>query len=222
MRKPRAIIFDDEVHVLNVLADLLRFRGYDVLALNEPISACPFDHHKTSQCLSPCADVIITDFQMPRMNGIELLRRQSLRGCVMDNRNKAMISGYMDSARREELEMMKYTFFPKPFPIQRLNDWLASCEKRIDLSLPLASRRREPRKPINQQITYVLKDSETALTAIAENVSSAGLRLRLHNRIAEGDHVRITTELPLVSQNASVRWVKKQQDDTYVAGLMCC
>jgi len=222
MRKPRAIIFDDEVQILNVLTDLLRYRGYDVLALHEPATACPFDHQQTAQCLALCADVMITDFLMPRMNGIELLRQQSLRGCIMDKRNKAMISGYMDTHHREELEQMNYTFFPKPFPIQHLNDWLASCEKRIDLSLPLASRRREPRKQVNQQITYVLKDSEAALTAIAENVSSAGLCLRLHNRIAAGDHVRIFTELPLVSLNASVRWVRKQKDDTYLAGLMCC
>ncbi|HSW45855.1 MAG TPA: response regulator [Phycisphaerae bacterium] len=65
------LIADDETHILNVLTIKLRNAGYHVLAARDGEEAfrLALEHHP---------DLIITDFQMPRLSGLELCTR--LRG----------------------------------------------------------------------------------------------------------------------------------------------
>ena len=137
-RKPRAIIFDDEELFLNTLKKWFSHKNYEVFTFNKPI-VCPIYEKRTDNCMkvNPCADVIITDFKMPEMNGIELLQYQSQRGCKLDIRNKAIISGYIDDESRKAIEKLGCSFFEKPLELSLISDWLNTCEKRIDLSLPL-------------------------------------------------------------------------------------
>jgi CheY-like chemotaxis protein len=140
MRKPRAIIFDDHETTLLALKKWMSKRGYEVIAFNEPI-ICPIYEKKTESCIkeNQCADIIITDFKMPRMNGIELLQYQSQRGCTLDIKNKAIISAYMDDENKKAIKKIGCIFFEKPLELSELSDWLSECEKRIDLLLPLGS-----------------------------------------------------------------------------------
>jgi len=41
MRKPRAIIFDDDIFILILLKDFFLMRGYEVLHLSGPTIVCP-------------------------------------------------------------------------------------------------------------------------------------------------------------------------------------
>ena len=136
MRKIRIIIFDDDVVTLRLLKILLTDRNYEVLSFNEPI-ICPIYEKNTGNCTkdNQCADIIITDFEMPKMNGSELLQKQSERGCKVDIRNKAIISGNIDN--ENVIKKLGYAFFKKPIELSELIEWLNECEKRVDLSLPL-------------------------------------------------------------------------------------
>ena len=140
MRKLRIIIFDDEVTVLNMLKKWLSKKGYEVITFDAP-TVCPILEKKTKDCMkeNQCADIIIADFKMHRMNGIELLQHQSQRGCWIDIRNKAIITAYMDDEIRMAIEKLGCSFFEKPFQLYEISDWINDCEKRIDLSLPLCS-----------------------------------------------------------------------------------
>jgi DNA-binding NtrC family response regulator len=140
MRKLRVIIFDDEAIVLHVLKRWLSKKGYEVITFDEP-TVCPILEKKTKDCMkeNQCADIIITDFKMPRMNGMELLQHQSQRGCWIDIRNKAIITAYMDNEVKNAIEKLGCSFFEKPFQLSEISDWINDCEKRIDLSLPLGS-----------------------------------------------------------------------------------
>jgi CheY-like chemotaxis protein len=86
-----------------------------------------------------CADIIVTDLNMPGMNGIELLQYQSQRGCNIDKRNKALVSGYSDDDLKKLINQSGYAFFEKPVELSIISDWLNECEKSIDLSLPLVT-----------------------------------------------------------------------------------
>lgn len=138
MRKFRIIIFDDDILILNSLKKWLSIKGYEVLSINEP-HVCPLDEKKTGKCTedNPCADVIITDYQMPLINGVELLQKQSLRGCTLDIRNIAIISGTMDNENVKLIKESGYSFFKKPIELSDLSNWLDECQKRVDLSQPL-------------------------------------------------------------------------------------
>ena len=66
MTQRKALVVDDEFHIVQVVAIKLRNNGYEVLtAENGDIAyrmAC--EHHP---------DIVITDYQMPVLSGIELI-----------------------------------------------------------------------------------------------------------------------------------------------------
>lgn len=139
-RKPRVVVFDDEDSFLNVFKGWLSQKDYEVLAFNNP-TVCSFLKEGTDYCkkINPCADIIFTDFDMPEMNGIELLQHQSQRGCKIDKKNKAIVSGYIDDTIKKIIDESGYAFFNKPVDLFVISDWLNECGKRIDLSRPLSS-----------------------------------------------------------------------------------
>lgn len=139
MRKPRAIIYDDEIILLNLFMRWMVHRGYEVLTFNKPV-VCPLYEMNAEKCTQEyqCADVVITDFKMPRMTGLELLQSQHQRGCKLDVKQKAIISGDIEHENRILIREMGISFFQKPLIIPEFSEWLSECEKRIDLSVPLA------------------------------------------------------------------------------------
>jgi len=66
-RAPRVLVVDDEAHIVQVLSLKLRNAGYEVLTAVDGEEA--FEIARTRR-----PDVVITDFQMPYMTGLELCR----------------------------------------------------------------------------------------------------------------------------------------------------
>jgi DNA-binding NtrC family response regulator len=65
-RKRRVLLVDDEVQILNSLGRLLRRRGFEVRMTTSPRDALDL-------LRAAPADVVIADFKMPEMTGLELL-----------------------------------------------------------------------------------------------------------------------------------------------------
>lgn len=221
MRKRRVLIFDDEEIILYVLKDFFSTLGYEVLSFAEPV-ICPIYRHDAEACAQhyPCADVVIVDFHMPRMNGIELLQRQAARGCKLTNGNKALTTGYIDEENHKRLEAQGYAFFQKPVDFSDLTNWITACEKRVDLSQPLASRRTQERQPANHEVMCSV-DSGAPLQASVVDISSSGLCMRIKSPLAVGQKVRINADLPNTCFTARVVWVIQNENGYSVAGLVC-
>lgn len=62
------LVADDEVHIVQVVAIKLRNNGYTVVTAPNGTEA--LEVMKDTQC-----DAVITDFQMPGMNGLELVEK---------------------------------------------------------------------------------------------------------------------------------------------------
>jgi len=92
MRKLRINIFDDDAGNLKLLKVLMSQRDYDILTFDRPV-VCPIDSSKSDKCNigKPCADIIMTDYQMPEMTGIEMLLHQAQKGCKVDIRKDVRV-----------------------------------------------------------------------------------------------------------------------------------
>jgi CheY-like chemotaxis protein len=218
MRKPRAIIYDDDSTLLLLVKNLFTQRGYDVLAYQKPQSCPLYGEEADCENLRPCADVILSDYKMPGMTGTEMLREQSLRRCRVPAENRAIMSGYLDEKGRKSVLELGSVFFQKPFSFNDLSAWLEEREQLMDLSQPLGLVRREQRLASCEKVT-LLASSANLINGVALNVSPSGLCLKIEAPLREGETLTIRPGLPRLSRTASVRWVREISRGLYMTGL---
>lgn len=224
MRKRRAIIFDDEPMVLETLEMFLQELGYEVISSLEPV-VCPVFRNSDRHCHNnkACADVIITDYQMPGMNGLELLKRQKEKGCALDMRNKAIISGYFDNRVGSEIGQLGCAFFKKPFHFSELSTWINACEQRMPLSTPVFVMRKERRQPVLIDITYSLPSEPRKLSGFVTDLSDSGFCLRTDHDLLGKELTVVNGDIPMSCKTAAVRWTRRLEvDNCFVAGVSCC
>ena len=132
MQKPRAIIFDDDDAIRSMLTRYFVMRGYECHSFDDPAAFCPVNDGDGASCANcnPHRDILITDINMPAMNGLDFLEIQLRHGCTLDSRNKAVMSGDLQEPHRKRLQRLGHPFFKKPFTIKTIADWLAECEQR--------------------------------------------------------------------------------------------
>lgn len=124
MNGNRILIADDETHILNVLSIKLRNAGFEVIAAE--------DGARALELARRCApDVLITDYQMPHLSGIELCTQ--LRGDTATCGIPAiMLTARGFSLSQADMEAANIRcVLDKPFSprdvLQRLRE-LLSCE----------------------------------------------------------------------------------------------
>lgn len=71
MAHKKILVVDDEIHIVHVVGIKFRRHGYDVLCADNGSQAYEIACQETP-------DVIITDYQMPGMTGLELLNKLRL------------------------------------------------------------------------------------------------------------------------------------------------
>jgi len=68
MANKRVLVVDDEIHIVHVVAIKLRNNGYEVISADNGAEAYDL-------ALKDKPDIIVTDFQMPIMSGMELIEK---------------------------------------------------------------------------------------------------------------------------------------------------
>lgn len=223
MRKIRINVFDDDPTNLKLFAAIMSARNYEVNTYDRTV-ACPlYSTQAEAECsrLKPCADIILTDNQMPGMTGIEMLLDQALRGCRIDSRNKAVASADLDRKQRQIVAGLGCAVFEKPFRLKELITWLDDCERRIDLSMPLGIIRKGARYPADLEMVYATDPDEMFHAGTAMNYSVSGLCLRTDTLLAVGQSIVIKSDFPNGCRSASVCWVTKTEGDCFLAGIAC-
>jgi len=66
MAEKKVLVVDDEIHIVHVVAIKLRNNGFDVITAANGAEALEL-------ALAEKPDIIVTDFQMPTMTGLELV-----------------------------------------------------------------------------------------------------------------------------------------------------
>jgi CheY-like chemotaxis protein len=126
----KAIILDDDPLVLTLLNHILHRRGYEVMTYDNPTAYSDCERETCQGLIQrACPDVIISDFDMPLVNGLEFFEALCRKGCRC--RHMAMISGSIpDQALLERLKELGIKFFAKPVHREHIIDWLRQAEPR--------------------------------------------------------------------------------------------
>ncbi len=222
MRKPRVMIYEDDVVTLNMLRRFFAKRGYEVYSSGEPV-VCPLFDCPSGRCekMNQCADVAIAEFKMPGMQGTELFQRQSERGCRLDIRMKAIMSAYPDEELLSLCNDLGCRLFEKPLELSALSGWLGECEKLFDLSRPLNDKREGSRYVFNQVVEYSInpEGSHEKFIGITLDKSNDGLGLRIFNPLRTGEEITIFNRFEKTRKPGIVLWCRKQGKTIYRAGL---
>jgi DNA-binding response OmpR family regulator len=111
VRTGRILVIEDNRDSRDILSKLLRMSGYDVLSAAD-------GENGYEQAISSQPDLIITDINMPRMDGIEFLRK--VRGDdALAKTPILVITAFGASAAREAVEAGADAAAEKPFDFDR-------------------------------------------------------------------------------------------------------
>lgn len=222
MRRRRAILYDDDPAILNGLTQFFKELDYEVIAYREPVECAVYNESDSCEKQRPCADLMITDLEMPRMSGLEMLERQSRRGCRLNVRNKAVLSGSLDSATKAAVRNLGCAAFQKPCRLSTLAAWALECEQRMDLTQPLGVARREHREVCRCSAIFNVEGQDDWCVAEVINRSGSGLCLLAERPLAVAQILNVQTRMPLLSAHFEVRWTRPDVGGGSRAGVMCC
>ena len=73
--KIRIVLLEDDKTIRKILYDVFDMRGYEIYSFETP-SICPLQLEPDCRCKENerCVDIIIADFYMPLMNGLEFIQ----------------------------------------------------------------------------------------------------------------------------------------------------
>jgi len=114
----RVVVVDDEPAVADMLADVVRYGGHEVIA----IARDGMEAVDTVRRLAP--DVVIMDVLMPRLNGVQAMRQIVAARAA---RKVLLVSGEYRSLGMTRDQIIKEGaagFLEKPFSVTELSDLL--------------------------------------------------------------------------------------------------
>lgn len=125
MNKTKILVIDDEIDLCKLFEKILRLEGYTVLTAQNG-----YDGIKINEKNNP--DIIILDLKMPKMGGIETLRRIRKKD---KNVIVIILTAYGDAETiRDAADLNVYEYTAKPFNnetvIKIIKEALASMEKK--------------------------------------------------------------------------------------------
>jgi chemosensory pili system protein ChpA (sensor histidine kinase/response regulator) len=113
LRRSRVLIVDDSMSVRRAVATLLEDHGYDVTLARDGLEAV-----KSMDVTRP--DVLLTDLEMPNMNGLELAAHVRARPELAALPVIMITSRSMDKHRRQAMASGVNTYLTKPYTDQEL------------------------------------------------------------------------------------------------------
>jgi two-component system response regulator PilR (NtrC family) len=132
--KPRILVVDDEESIREFLDIMLRKEGYEVTLAVDGAEAKSFIQNKSF-------DLVISDLQMPRMNGLELLKytKQNYPDITF-----MMITAFGTTETAvEAMKMGAYDYITKPFKIDEVRIVVANALRAKNLEVENRVLRKE-------------------------------------------------------------------------------
>ncbi len=81
---------------------------------------------------------MITDNRMPKMSGLDLIKKQAAYGCKGEVQNKLVLTSVNSKKESQMAKGIGCKILKKPFKLAEIQHWIAECEKGIDPNRKLA------------------------------------------------------------------------------------
>jgi DNA-binding response OmpR family regulator len=122
--------FDEDDSLRGILAFVCEWRSCEVCAFPNP-GLGPLRAMDRWACPAGtiCADVTISDINMPRVNGLDFVEALGSKQCAMPH--LALISGGWSDADRIRAARLRCQLFAKPIAIAEMEVWLDAVEPRV-------------------------------------------------------------------------------------------
>jgi len=126
----RILIFDDDESTRKLLWMYFDSQGYEVFTFPHP-ATCPLCEEKNCPCPIDyaCADLIISDLNMPAIKGLDFLEEQINKGCRCTH--MALMSGVIKMEEIEKANKLGIQIFNKPFKISEIKQWAEKATQKI-------------------------------------------------------------------------------------------
>jgi CheY-like chemotaxis protein len=119
---------DDDPIILSLLQNIFERRGYEVAAYSNP-TACPLYSDPSCKCLrqQPCASIIVSDYEMPCVNGVAFIEALRGKGCRCPHMVLVSVS-FPAQDTMERVARLGVRFFAKPLHRDQIIAWLDTIE----------------------------------------------------------------------------------------------
>jgi len=109
-KRLEVVVVDDEVQITELLKTFIECASSNsnVHTFNDAAEARTYLRSNSN------VDVLITDYKMPKYNGIQLMEEAA------PDIKKVLISGYVSEIAEERLSQLDAIFFEKPVPMKAL------------------------------------------------------------------------------------------------------
>jgi DNA-binding NtrC family response regulator len=119
LKRLEVVIVDDEVQITELLRTFLECssNNSNIHTFNDAAEAKTYLEGND-------IDILITDYKMPKYNGIELMEK------VAPEVKKILISGYVSEIAEEKLLQLDALFFEKPVPMKTIGSIINESVKK--------------------------------------------------------------------------------------------
>lgn len=127
----RVILLEDDDDLRSLLTEILDDKGYEVFSYTNPF-ICPLQKIPACRCKDNerCTDFIITDIEMPNMNGFEFIENLREKKCKCNE--VIVMSASLNPEYQVKAEELNCKFFSKPLPLQEFNEFIDERSKSFD------------------------------------------------------------------------------------------
>jgi PilZ domain len=222
MRRPRVIIFDDGSETKKALTRFFAAGGYEMMVVPRS-EFCPF-YASPGTSGRVCCDIAVVVEKRQNKNADKILLSHCHHNCRLKPSNRAIISGVPAAGQGDVVKAMGAKVFRDPLDTGEFEAWVKRRRTLMDLSLPLAIRRKAVRRtcPADMKIHCRVLKRDAAFQAHALNESTCGICIRTRHALKLRQVTHLWSDESPLSEDAEVRWIQMDGDGTHLIGLTFC
>lgn len=116
----KIFVIDDEESIRETFKFHFESKGHEVITAENP-TFFDIENGCGDSNFHPCGDILITDYLMPQMTGLELIQHLRQGGCKRNPANNYIMSGVLNGLDMDRVNEYECNFLQKPVTFEMLD-----------------------------------------------------------------------------------------------------